>query len=699
MNISFKKLSLSNSIARIFLFILILVIPFVHSYSALDPALSIRLFALNVLVLVFCLIAILMLLNYVITIASIFNKKIFKIYLAYLMVSAISIFFAINKAEAIFEWFKLLTFFILFCSLVFYLTIENSGLKFLIKTIVIFALLISLWGFYEFFKVAASGLFDHQSSYFIRAFSANRNLYSQILFLSLPFCLYGIYSLKKYWRILSLISAVLILILITILLVRSVWVALIIALLVNIVTFLYFQRRKGENRDFIGMIIAIVFILLMVILAGLFIYSRVGDTEVFRQQTYWIDNYKFGSPLERVDIWSNSLEMGVDNIIVGVGPGNWRIVFPQYGLDNLRSEFGEIFFQRPHNDFLWVFTESGASGLILYLLLYIIAFYYLFVTLWRSKNAHKRYLSLALIFGLSGYIVISFFSFPKERIEHQIFVNMMLAILTVDYHNLNDKHKPLNKYLLIAGSVLLAICMIIATWLTYSRFKSEQYIAKAYEYREDKKWNKEIIEYKNAWTSITNIDGFSAPLPWYIGEAYYIMNEIDLAHIYFKAAYTYNPYHLHVLNNLGTTYELLEKSNDAEKYYLQAHQIAPRFEDPIFNLCALYYNRKDFDQAYLFIRKIDYESTNPKYNKFLKAILWNKINEISLSVDDRLLYKSVERIRNSDEWMIKVFKVSKQNNIDLDKQILKEAVYLLESVDSTITLKEAESYRVNFNLR
>lgn len=694
------KLDRENFTSIVFLSILVLIIPFVYTQATLDPALVPRHLALNILLLIYgvsCFYRLFKSSKYVYN--GIFDRYLFKIYIAYLFVAAISIMFALNKSEAIYEWFKILTFFILFCLLTISLPNGKTNYIFLTRLIVIYSIVISLWGFYELFTISSLGKLDHQSSYFIRAFSSNRNLYSQILFLTLSFNLFGIYKFKAGWKVLSIISSIFVIVLVTILLTRSVWIAFIASLLLSVCILLIFHYYFSLNRKAIKIIVLAVVTGIVIIASGIFLYSKFGGTEVFKKQTYWISNYKYGSTLERVDIWKNTLIMSMDNPVTGVGQGNWRIKFPAYGLENLRSETGEIFFQRPHNDFLWVLAENGIVGLILYVMLFFMVYYYLFKLIKKSPHSEKKYLALAMIFGLTGYLMISLFSFPKERIEHQLYVHIIFAIALTEYNALNLPNQQLKKSRLTYVFWLFLGLMIVGSYLTLSRFISEKHIAKAYKYREQHNWQDEIEEYKLAGSFTTKVDAFSTPLAWYIGEAWFNLNELDSAHLYFRRAYEINPYHLHVLNNLGTTYELKGKSDKAESFFLKAHSIAPRFEDPLFNLCALYYNKSNFDLAYETIKKIDLHTVNPKYERFLKAILWYKVDEFNQTLSERVISKSVIRIRNSEDWMRKVHEQSIENETEFKKQLLLEAIYLLESVDSTITSNEAEGFRKKYNLQ
>lgn len=691
--------NIENRVAVVFLSALILVIPFVYTQTTIDPALVPRHLALNILLLlygVYCLY--LYIKNKNIIVFRVFTLGFFKIYIALLLIAAVSIIFALNKSEAIYEWFKLMTFFTLLCLLSTAIS-NGKNYVFLTQLVILYTIVISLWGFYELITISSFRELDHQSSYFIRALSSNRNLYAQILLLTFSFNLFGVYIFKRWWRALSIVSSILIVVLLTVLLTRSVWIAFVLSFFFSLFIWFMFHKQFFLNRKAIRLIMIVVVIGFFIVVSGIILYSRLGNAEVFKKQTYWLSNYKYGgSSVERIEIWQNTFEMIIDNPVTGVGQGNWRITFPAYGLADLRSETGEIFFQRPHNDFLWVWSENGILGIVFFLSLFVLADYYLFQVIIKSPQIEKKYLALAMIFGLSAYLIISFFSFPKERIEHQIYLHLIFAIGVSEYYKLNPKQKNPGRGMVVPVSIAVLILLTIGCYLTLSRYNSEKHIAKAYNFRNQGNWKSEIKEYEKAKSFITKVDVFSTPLSWYIGEAWYNLSELDSAHINFRKAYVVNPYHLHVLNNLGTTYELKGNSNKAEDLYKEAHNIAPRFEDPLFNLCALYYNTGKYNLAYENICKIDINTKNPKYEKFFTAILWHKIDEHSQQISDRLISKSLTRIRNDNDWIQKVHLQSVENEISFDKQLLLEVIYLLESVDSTITSDEAYAYKEIYNL-
>ncbi len=686
-----------NLPSYLFLFLVILVVPFVYSGSVLDPSLYPRLFVLNITLTVFMAILLILLLRssgFYDT--GVFRKNIFKFYLGYLFIAAISIVSALNISEAVFEWFKIFTFFITFCLLTIFLTPMKNMSEVTTRVVIVFSILISLYGFYEIANIASTSGLNHQTSYLIRALSSNRNLYSQLLLLTLPFTLFGIYLFRSVWRIFSVVSSIFVIILITVLLTRSVWIALVFALSVAFIVLLVYRKSFLLNRRAIRALSLSSLMIFVIISISVLVYSQYGNVKVFEKQFLWVNNYQFGSTLERVELWSKTLAIAKDNPVTGIGQGNWRFVIPSYGLEELRSVTGETYFQRPHNDFLWVLAETGIIGFMFYLLIFISSFFYLFKIIKNAGKIEDRYFALALLFGFSGYIIISLVSFPKERIEHQVFLSLLFAVTVVKYNLLaSDQRKSIKvTWLLIPVIVLL----LFGTYISQSRVASGKHIRNALDFRAEQKWLNVIVEIEKAITPYTTVDDYSTPLCWYEGEAYFRLNNIDSAYYCFNNAYKVNPNHLHVLNNLGTTCELKKEHGKAKMYFLKAIELSPHFEESLLNLTAVYYNENKTDSAYLMIYGIADTTQDARYEKFLTAVLWKKINEFSNEIDDRQLRNSIIRIRNDNKWMKKVYLQSIKESIDIERQLLLESIFLMESVDSTITSQEAERLKLKYNL-
>ncbi len=186
---------------------------------------------------------------------------------------------------------------------------------------------------------------------------------------------------------------------------------------------------------------------------------------------------------ERFFLWEKSLSMAKANPLLGVGLGQWRLVFPVYGKAQKfrKSDDGlaEIFFQRPHNDFIWVLSESGILGVLSYMAILGIAVFYALKIFFKSDDADNRALAICMLFGIIGYMVIAFFSFPKERIVHNIFLMLILACIVSTYHQIFPEHVKVSYSKIWILNCLAMLFLIICAVVGYTRLVSEVHIKNA----------------------------------------------------------------------------------------------------------------------------------------------------------------------------------------------------------------------------
>lgn len=695
-----KKLkTLPLNTYTLFIVLGLLFVPLVYSTRIPDPSLSIRQLALNLLLLGFVVgIIIIQLRGRKTPDLSFLQKRIFLYYLVYLLIAGISIFFAVNQPEAVYEWVKLVGFFLFFILLTYSLSIQQNPIQLTIKLIIVLAVSLCTRGIYEIIIFSTEGAFDHQTSYLIKAYSSNRNLYGQFIFLCFPFTAYGVVRLKSWWKVAAAITSFAILVLSVMLLVRSVWLAFFIASTTTIILYFIFSKSTFFRSKFIIKSGFTLIIFVLIISTGVFIFSRFGDPRVFEEQFYWLKNFNFGSSLERIELWKKSVAMGLDHFWIGVGQGNWRIILPEYGFENIRAGAENTFFQRPHNDFLWVWCENGIVGLLFYCLIVFSTFKYLISALRNTKTSFDSLFIYSLFFSFTAYLVFSLLSFPKERIEHQLFFHMYLAFAVLAIPS-----KKVNTQIFKRGSqvvMLVVLLMLIsfASYMSYCRVKGEIHLLDAYKYRQSNQFNQVVKEIEQAVGFCFTIDGYSTPLQWYKGEAHFILGNNDRAFEDFNKAYSANPNHIHVLNNLATSYEIMGKHYKAKSLYKKAMGILPGFEDPLLNLTAIYYNEKNTDSALYFLSRISLENENTRYPVFREAVLYQKLEVMINTSNERIIFKSIERISRDKDWMIKVFLQSKELHESFETSVYKEVIFLLESVDSTISPSDALAYRLKYNL-
>jgi len=115
----------------------------------------------------------------------------------------------------------------------------------------------------------------------------------------------------------------------------------------------------------------------------------------------------------RMGFWIGSVYMIRDNLFTGVGLTNWEKTYPKYRKPGYGPE--NRFARRPHNDYLWVFSELGLAGIAAYLAILIAAAVLVLRSTMQPDSVSFEF-AVAAFCGLAALQTHAFFSFPRERI-------------------------------------------------------------------------------------------------------------------------------------------------------------------------------------------------------------------------------------------------------------------------------------------
>ncbi|MGB2697818.1 MAG: O-antigen ligase family protein [Candidatus Zixiibacteriota bacterium] len=173
-------------------------------------------------------------------------------------------------------------------------------------------------------------------------------------------------------------------------------------LLAQIAAFLsfFYLCNIRKKRFELGMV-AVYFVVMFIIDPLIFIRLREVSYE--------------GTPFERLVIWGTSLRIFVDNLVTGIGFGNFMAFYEQY------LKVPSKIFGHAHNDFLNVAVHAGIIGLS--------AFVWLWVKAWRSfrrifqETEDERFkpLVLAGFLTVPAYLVASQFQcYYTDAIDNMI---------------------------------------------------------------------------------------------------------------------------------------------------------------------------------------------------------------------------------------------------------------------------------------
>lgn len=621
--------------------VFIIVLPFIFSKKVLDPGLYTRYFALSLVLI--CISAIVL---YRATKGKIdlslsrVEKMFFALVLLFFLNYIISSINVVNVKEALFHAVKtgglmLLLFYI-------YMLIRNNsiGRAVIIKSFILATLAFLLIGVYQltqadfsvFLKAKSHyGYYLTQALWDVKSTMANKNPFSAFLYLSLPFLFYGVVSYKKVWRMISVITLLLNIVFIGLMVSKTVWFALLVfagVCLVLLFLYLFYLMPKQDGKKLSLIQNLLVLSAPLVLVLGVFLFiskSESNFANVIKDKVLQVVNpseqLKMKSKDDpssmemRVIAWSKTFKMIEDNPVLGVGPGHWRICFPEYGIDefdqNVRD--GVTHFQRPHNDFLWIASEVGIIGLLIYLAIFLFILYTAFVNFVESVEKDKRIFNGFLFASLIGYIIVLAVSFSRERVPHNIISLAMFAIVLFDkYGNLERKPKGSGKKIVVVIVGVLLLLSFGNSYLSYQFYRGDK-AALAIKYFKEVRKNWRMVERSASKEddSFYTLDPFGTPLSYYKGTARHQIGDLKMAHEFYKDAYTVHPNHLLVLNNLGTSYDLQGEHDAAIEMYEKALEISPRYFESLLNIAIIYYNKKDPQKAMSYFSRIPYSKSQP----------------------------------------------------------------------------------------
>lgn len=541
-------------------------------------------------------------------------------YVVYFSFSCFSWLWANTRSEAIFENAKFFTAIsVFFLSYHFFKQDKEAALNRLCRISVGLVLLELIIVSYHLSFLKS---FNKEELYNVTGFNAHKNLVSSFLYLQLVFLIPGAIRMQKHWKWLSILSLLITLAIIALIQTKAVWIGLLVSGLVYGMLVVYRRFKINLNVKW-GLMVCVILANLFFLFAepaiikrGLSFNAAQNDPAIKNKKE--LDN-------ERLELWDKTYDMIGKHPVIGVGAGNWQVYFPDATLNDMwRAEDLNYTFQRPHNDLLWILSETGYLGFNLFLVFVcsLLLFLLKVIRVSDKENLVEAYVCFT---GIIGFFTVSFFDFPKERIEHLIWINVIFGFA----YYLITKHmalKPIfriksGKTVLAAGIFLGLITLITGIY----RYRGELHTRRLYDQKAKNNINAVIKEGKEAMSFAYTLDPVSVPIPWYTGNAHAIAGNYAKAKSDLLAALTLNPYNRNVLNDLGSAYVVTKQSDSAYYYYREACRISPRFDDAKLNLAVLYFNRQQFEKADSCLKTLLHDSERrSQYQKLVDAFLGRK---------------------------------------------------------------------------
>jgi len=659
------------------------VFPFINTTFTTDPELAWRYSIFSVLLGV---ISFTMIIKQKPSIEIPWNP-VFISFLIYFGIALVSVSFSLIKGEGLYEISKM---FLMGCALLFFIKIfrsETNALDICIFFISIAILIFSGFALSQLLPLVGTSvesgtpviIRDHLSSTL-----ANKNFFAETMLLCLPFCMYGSGNKLKLIRWLSFISVLSIFAWILILQSISVLIALCCVVMVYIILSKKYPDKNSVSEPVAGTLKPSLLNNVLRIVIALCVYSGIiffySKTSNYHQLVNKINTVRYyleepdkifivddeknnNSIFERFLLIRNSWLMFKENPVTGQGISDWKIYFPKYGVGGTTFlTFGRIRFEHPHNVYLQVMCETGIIGLMAWLGIFIFSIR----TLIRNiKEGRNRKLMIYILCGLIAFMIISLFGYPKDRFFSMLlFVLMLSVILSVTAEK--------SKKFIIEKRIFFIILtsLIFVTSIGHAmRVRSEIYLRMGQYWQIQKKFDKMLLYTSHSRTFVHQLDITSTPLYWYNGLARYYMNDYEGAfQEYFKAE-KLNPYHMQVVNDLGSMYEMRGDHFNSVKCFHRVLEINPAFAMSLQNLSSAKFNMGEVDSAFYYLQKYPYKNTK-KYRDDMKVILLVKAQNLVQSTRDTSLADHLNaQLKRQPNYLLKKLDSAEVKNITFEEEI------------------------------
>jgi O-antigen ligase len=614
----------------IFSIFFLLFIPIFYYSPAMDITLMPRLFLISIFLLIMSFVFFSgknkNLLDY-----SPLRSMIFPIILIYLLLTIFSITWAINHKESFFDMVRTSVFLwvIIFSALLF---MKHEGWQEKVpKYISITAIVSVLVGLVQYVEKVVNGpamLPDHREAiYAVVGVMSHKNEFSNALMLMLPFLFYGIYSLRKEWRVVSILAVALNLIMILLLKTRSVWVGIAISLLMTGI-FLVFSGHRVKLHKTWRIVLAASIIALVTGVAVIYSLPKRTDDFSIVGRVQNIADTQSPHNISRLKVWHATLQMISERpFYKGVGAGNWQILIAPY-CKGMFTSISALNWGRPHNDFLWVWSEKGIFGLILYLSIFVMGFYYLFRVFFFSPDTKDRMLAILIAGGILAYLAISFFSFPYERMNHTVYLSLYLAAAVVLHRKafpVKREFKPNPRYLLAAGLLMCGFGVIYG----YQATRMEIYMKRTIQAENNNRFNDAIHWAQKSINPFRSLNPMAYPPEYYIAKSDAAMHRNDEALEGFRKTLELFPGNAWAYSRMGLIYSE-KKDLDSLIYCLDyILELVPNLKKERKALASAWYQKGNYLQSMEELKKI------PGYKKDREIIRNMKFLEETMAKEEK----------------------------------------------------------------
>ena len=590
-----------------------IVTPFLISSKFIDHALLIKKFS------VFFIFSIIAIVGYFLKSSQ--NKlnptftTIIKFLLLYIFFQmGISFLISTNISESLWGILYLISWICIYIFIAYY--IQTQHLKTIIISTAIIGGFLSLLVYNDILNIISLNI---PSSGKLSATFGYKNFFAQYLCFVIPASICSIYLVQSnYMKVIMIISTLLSSGALVITRTRAAWIAIFIMIIIFII--LNLKKLLSDLKNIFSKKIVILIITTITLCVSLIVIKPIdiqtgiwiGNKSNFKNTLLSIKEINKKSTWgHRIDLYESSIRMIKNNFMFGVGLGNWKVVYPGYSNNDFIKDSKEhLASLRPHNDLLWIFSEVGFVGFVLFICFLMTHFKILLTQLKVSRNSNY-YINLFCLLSLTAILIESLLDFPSERVLPNLFIWTILGYI-ISSKKTSSTH-------ISFLPIICALIFISATFFISKEMHSHIYNQKIIEYRNKNQFKKMKESCLKSKDTFKTINHNAIPIDYYLSTAYQYLGEHSLSEKSINSGLNISPYNIGLLVK---KMDVFIKSKDFEKAYLIMNQIKsiyPKLHGPQLKLAKECLKSNNMTIAKMIINNID-ENNNKKIETQLKNL-------------------------------------------------------------------------------
>jgi tetratricopeptide (TPR) repeat protein/O-antigen ligase len=315
--------------------------------------------------------------------------------------------------------------------------------------------------------------------------------------------------------------------------------------------------------------------------------------------------FKPGGDRGRFEIWSATLEQILDYPVLGVGLGNWEYFYPLYDGGSQVSPGHSP--HRPHNDILWIWSETGTIGLVAFLALLA----GIGRRAWRGcrseTDGESAKIAVCGIASIVAVLGVGMFSFPWERLPPELLFWTGAALIWIASGGSTLQKRRTARW----ATVLLSLVLMTGLGITIRHIQFDASYIKAHV-----AFLKKDYPATGQFAAKALSNGpFEHQAFIMLGESFYQDQRWDQAEETYRSLLDYHPYFANAYNGLGLVAFGRKNHTEALERFDHARRIIPDHYIATYNKGLVYEDLGMIDSAMAaYRRSFHYDHTKPFVN-------------------------------------------------------------------------------------